>query len=420
MFTDLPARGFPATRYVWISAYAYAHSSLWNSLHPIILPALLLGMVPEAQKNSYLGLLTFLGLALAVVAQPIFAAVSDGSRLAWGRRRPYMIAGTLLALPFLGGIGIATTFALLLVFYLLLQIASNIAQGAYQAFIPDLVPSERRGLASGAKSFAEILGVVLATLLVGRLMDSYLQTQQTAWLWTALAALAAGLLLAVAITQAGVPEIPQRAPLSESLGRRLREGLRVYRREGGQFGWFLLSRFLFILPITAVQSFAFFYMRDAIRVENPASATATMVALIALAILVLVYPVGLLSDRVGRRPIILAAGFFGVLGAVLLVSATTYEQVLAFGTLIGVGVGLFLSANWALATDVSVGEEAGKYLGLTNLATAGGAAAARLNGPFIDLFNGLSAGSGYTFLFSACALSFLGGAWAITRVKDFR
>ncbi|RPJ19417.1 MAG: hypothetical protein EHM33_30310, partial [Chloroflexi bacterium] len=58
-----------------------------------------------------------------------------------------------------------------------------------------------------------------------------------------------------------------------------------------------------------------------------------------------------------------------------------------FGSVLGAGIGLFLTANWALATSLAPEQEAGKYLGLTNLATAGSAALARLEGPVIDGLN---------------------------------
>ncbi len=41
-------------------------SFMWNSLHPIVLPAVLLHLVPTQAKNSYLGGLTFFGLLLAM------------------------------------------------------------------------------------------------------------------------------------------------------------------------------------------------------------------------------------------------------------------------------------------------------------------------------------------------------------------
>jgi predicted MFS family arabinose efflux permease len=87
------------------------------------------------------------------------------------------------------------------------------------------------------------------------------------------------------------------------------------------------------------------------------------------------------------------------------------------GSLIGVATGVFMSSNWALAIDlIPKGEEA-KYLGLTNLATAGGAALARLIGPAIDFFNAFSSGLGYSVMFLACFLYFLTGALLVLKIR---
>ena len=52
-------------------------------------------------------------------------------------------------------------------------------------------------------------------------------------------------------------------------------------------------------------------------------------------------------------------------------------------------------------------QETGKFLGLVNLATAGAAAASRLQGPMIDLLNSLQPGAwfGYSAIFVLGALS---------------
>jgi len=76
-----------------------------------------------------------------------------------------------------------------------------------------------------------------------------------------------------------------------------------------------------------------------------------------------------------------------------------------------------MSTNWALATDlVAKGEEA-RYLGLTNLPTAGGAALARLIGPVIDFFNTYSSGLGYSVMLLACFLYFLIGSALLMKIK---
>ena len=81
-------------------------------------------------------------------------------------------------------------------------------------------------------------------------------------------------------------------------------------------------------------------------------------------------------------------------------------------------MGAFLSANWALATDLIPKTEPGKYLGLTNLATAGGGAIARLGGPLIDFFNARQPGQGYSVLFILTCFLFLLGTAILAKVRE--
>ena len=88
------------------------------------------------------------------------------------------------------------------------------------------------------------------------------------------------------------------------------------------------------------------------------------------------------------------------------------------GGLMGVSFGAFMSTNWALATDlVAKGEEA-RYLGLTNLATAGGAALARLIGPVIDFFNAYSTNLGYSVMLLACFVYFVAGSLLLLKIRQ--
>ena len=84
-----------------LNAYWFGLSVMWNSLHVIILPAVLLNFVPETLKNTYLGLMTFVGLIIAMGVQPISGWLSDRWQSAWGRRRPLMSLGTALNFIFL-------------------------------------------------------------------------------------------------------------------------------------------------------------------------------------------------------------------------------------------------------------------------------------------------------------------------------
>ena len=51
--------------YVKITLFGFGLTALYQSLHTIVLPLRLLDFVPEADKNTYLGLVTLSGLLLA-------------------------------------------------------------------------------------------------------------------------------------------------------------------------------------------------------------------------------------------------------------------------------------------------------------------------------------------------------------------
>jgi Na+/melibiose symporter-like transporter len=403
--------------YIKITIFGFALTALWQSLHTIILPLRLLDFVPEAQKNTYLGLMTLTGLFLAMLVQPIAGAISDRSDFAWGRRRPYILIGGIIALLIIPGFGLAGGFAAIFAVYCLLQLATNTAQGPFQAFIPDLVPRNRRGAASGVKALLEIVGGVILVYLASLFMDRYYSGEGSHWLWLVLGLLGVVLLGAVMVTIIMVKEpratiINHRVSLPAALLQTAREVL-----GNRDLVWFLASRLLVYMAFTTIQQFALYFLRDVIGVTEPAEATARFSIFAVVGMLIVVWPAGYLSDRIGRKPITIASGLLGALGIAVIALSQEYGTILWAAAIIGVAIGAFNSTNWALATDlVTKGEEA-RYLGIANMATAGGAALARAIGPAIDYFNGQSHGLGYTFMLMVCLAYFIVGAALVLKVK---
>jgi len=403
--------------YVKITIFGFATSALWSSLHSIILPLRLLDFVGESQKNTYLGLLTFSGLALAILVQPVAGSMSDSSGFRWGRRRPYVLFGTLVALVILPGIGLAERLVVIFFVYCLLQISANTAQGPYQALIPDLVPEGKRGRASGVKVLLEILGGIALVRLVGYLMGQYATGRESQWLWWVLGSLGGALLVAMLVTVITVKERPLDVHRHLSLLPALRRSFRIDVKAKPDFIMFLVSRLLIIMALTTLQTFALYFLRDVIGVTNPAEVTADLLIVVGIGMLAAVYPAGRLTDRIGRRPVGVLAALLGALGIAIFFLSTRYGHIMFGGAIIGVATGAFMSSNWALATDLATKGEEARYLGLTNLATAGGAALARLAGPGIDFFNRSSAGLGYQVMLGACFVYFIVGAILLIRIK---
>jgi Na+/melibiose symporter-like transporter len=411
---------FAPADYVKVTILGFGLSALWASMHTIVLPLRLLDFAPESLKNSYLGYLTFAGLALAMLVQPIVGAASDRSGFPWGRRRPYILAGTIVLLLLIPGIGLWESYAAVFVCYCLMQIASNTAQGPYQGLIPDLVPEGKRGLASGVKSLLEMIGGVSLARLAAYFMDQYSPGEGGYWLWLTLGTLGAVFLATALVTLLTVREQPgtgRRAttPLTDIL-----KSFQIDFKRHKNFIWFLVSRGLLGMPGVILQTFALYYLTDVTGVDNPAGAAANLLIAVGAALIAVVYFAGRLSDRLGRKPIILSSGLIGAVGIVLLYLSDSYVQVLLAGALIGLASGAFLSTSWAMATDLAPEGEEAKYLGLTNLAMAAGSALARLIGPLIDFFNTVETNMGYSVMLLACFLCFIVGSLLVLKVRRVR
>ena len=412
---------FRAVDYIKISLFGFAIAALWSSLHTIVLQVRLLDFVPESSKNTYLGYLTFTGLILAMLVQPIAGAISDRSGFGWGRRRPFILLGTLLVLMLLPGIVLARNYVAIFVVYCLLQISSNTAHGPYQGFIPDLVPAGKLGLASGVKTMFEILGGIALLFPIALFMNRYSAGQGGSWLWLGLGMPAIVLLVAMVATTVTVKEERRVATSQMSLSATLYKTFKIDVKASPGFIWFLASRLFVVMAYATLQTFAFYFLKDVVGLADPASATAKYLIVTVAGTLVLVYPAGLLSDKIGRKPVVIFAGVLGALGIVLIfMFQHSLTSVVLCGGLVGMSFGTFMSTNWALAVDlVPPGEEA-RYLGLTNLATAGGAALARLMGPVIDFYNAAGPNLGYSVMLLGCFICFIVGSVLVLGVKKRR
>ena len=378
-------------QFYWISI-----SFMWNSLHVIILPALLLWLVPETLKNTYLGLLTFAGLILAMIIQPLSGAISDRWVSPWGRRRPLILIGTVFDFFFLIFLGWAGGLAWLAFGYIGLQISSNIAHGPMQGLLPDQVPEEQLGRASGFKNFMDITGLIISSLLIGRLYNP-----STRHPIGAICLIAGLLAVCASVTLLGVKEQPSTGQELSIQRVSLYNSFRIDWKKHRAFGWLILSRFFYLISIYGIQVFGQYFVRDVLQVENPVKLTGDFLALITIVLVVFTVFGGWLGDRLGHKTISLTASLIGGTGCFLLIWARTPQALLIFGTIMGIGLGLFLTANWALANELAPIQEAGKFMGLTNLATAGAGAIGRLEGPFIDILNNARPGAwwGYSALF---------------------
>jgi MFS family permease len=478
--------------YITINIYWLGINVASGIITPVLLPYLVVLFAPVELKNTYLATIRVIGLAVAMMVQPMAGMFSDRSTHPAGRRRPYIAGGTLFNVLFLliigasplfvsSGLdsfvqpllGVTAAYAVLLVGIVLLQVSSNVAHGALQGLIPDLVPENQRGRASGIKAIMELLPIFLV-VFVGPLVDAgriwlTVSIMVTAFvvcmLITVLAVheeprkekppdsirepilrLVALTIIFVAVTQAAVWIVrysgTQLSRAGAALGTQVViigiaglagmagaifvgvyfgawVGIGKEARQRTSFIWWVINRLLFLAAVGSIQGFAQYFLGDVLRIPNAATMTTVLLAVVAVFLMATALGGGYLADRIGRKRLIALAGLIAAGGTLLLLFARSIPVVIISGSVIGIGAGTFMATNWALGTDLAPKQEAGRYLGISNLAGAGaGIVGAGIGGPMADFFNSLRPGLGYLVVFGIYAGLFLLSVAALTQVKD--
>ena len=254
-----------------------------------------------------------------------------------------------------------------------IQVFLNLANGLYQALIPDLVPPERHGKASGymglMQLFGQAGGLAIAGLLAGRsslLLRSWSQ-EQRASLITVL--LAAGLLVAMLLTVALVREKrwtlePGKPPLSA-----WRQMLHIPLRDHPDFAWLIVSRFLINLGF--LYGDLFFALLPAIRCGREHVRkwyTFLIMGIATVSGLAGNWPAGVWSDRVSKKRIVYISCGITALAAVLFLSISSVKLALATAVLFGAGWGAFSAVDWALACNLLPKEDSARWMGIWHFA----------------------------------------------------
>jgi MFS family permease len=405
----------PLSQLVTLSVYWLGIQTIWGGLNITIIPGRLDDLSRDTQ-GTLLAIVMLVGAVAPIVIQPTVGVISDFTVTRWGRRKPYIVIGSLLDVVFLAGIAFSNDFIALVAFYVLLQVSSNFAQGPFQGYVPDLVPARQVGLASGLMglmlTLGTIAGVGIAT--VGGLVNN-----------VPLATLALGVVEVVTMvvlvvtvdegTAAPRRDRPWRDIALSAWGRDILQQRDVL--------WLLLVRLLFLGAYNATLIAVGYFRRSHGLSDADADATVFLAtAIVGVSTALAALPGGRLSDRFGRRPVIWSAALIAGIGLLGVTVAPTAAFAVAAWVPFGIGMGTFLSADWALMADVIPKKTAGRYMGILTAGTAmAGPVFIVVAGPIQDLVAGAFGDPMGPRAAMAMAVAFLGiSAVALTRVNPRR
>jgi MFS family permease len=412
------------------------------------------------------------GLIIAMLVQPAVGLISDRSTSRFGRRRPFIFIGTLLDLFILAAIALSWNYWSLFAAIMLIQFTANISHGALQGLIPDLVPEDQRGRASAVKSIFELIPIALVVYLIAHIVASGqlslaviltgaglliaalattlfvkeqpLKEKPNTPFWPPLIRVvgmiagiiigaAAGLLgggllgglagliswpfaggdaaLAILVGVGGFIAMILAIVIGVWAGSRLTIGKAASQH--ASFIWWIVNRLLFFAAITSLRSFAlyFFEFSFGASLEEATAMVGNLTLMVGLFLIASAVPAGWLSDRIGQRKLIGLSGIIAAGGGFLLLGTILVPNILLIyvaGSILGLASGAFMTTNWAMGTNLVPPKEAGRYLGVSNLAGAGaGLIGYGIGAPMADYLNKFAPGLGYITTFAAYGVLFL-------------
>ena len=408
---------FGNLRHTALSAFWFGNFFLWQPLTTVVIQNQIDAVVPKANQGTAIGLAVSIGGLFAMTIPPIIGAISDRLNTPFGRRRPIMVGATLLTLPGLLVLATASTYPQIVIGYAWVQFFFNAAGAAFAGIIPDVVPAQDFGRASGFLATMVQLGsgagLFANTIFTGTHLDR--------WIYLAFAVVMVLTLIPTSLAASGEGS----QPLPPRVHRPPRAAIHEFFRPmlGGDFAWVIFTRFFVSAGITAVAYYLNNFFRDVVGVSDPGQFTSVWF----LVVLVVAIPFGLaggyFSDRLRKRKVfVFASGGFQAFVALIFIAffPKAIPIVFVLGAAYGIGYGLYYAVDWALACDTLPDRaSSAKDMGLFHIAlTLPQFVVPFFAGPALDHFNAVSPNLGYRVVFASAIVLLAIGTVFVSRIRS--
>lgn len=399
----------PAIRVSW--AWTTRFGLLWFGLWLAYLGPVQLALpnqfdaLDSAHKVRDFGVVSGVTGVAALVALPVFGALCDRTRSRFGRRRSWILGGTLVFAAGLVLTGAQRSWVGVGITWLIATLGLDAATVGATAVIADDVPDEQRGTISAAVYGPQALGI-----LVGVAALTVLDNQGV----LGYGVLAGVLVVAVVPFVRHYRDRPD-IPTPPLLLRAVLAGMWVDPRENPDFGWAFAGRLLVNLGNALGTTYLLYFLQDDLRLSDPDG------GLLVLTVVYLAFSIastvvgGRASDRSGRRRNWVAvAAILQAIAALLLTFVPHFGVAIVAAAFLGAGYGAYMSVDQALVTAVLPdAADRAKDLGIMNVGSVGPQALAPLAAALV-----IGELGGYSVLFAAAGLTTILGAVCVYRIRS--
>ncbi|TXR52835.1 MFS transporter [Quadrisphaera setariae] len=371
-------------------------------------------IVPEAGRTEAVAVVAAFGAAAAFLANVVFGRLSDRTTSRWGRRRPWIVGGTVVMTLAFAVMALGTDVATVTAGWFLAQAGANAALAPFVATLADQVPQLQRGTVAAVIGMAQNVGIYGGTLVAQFFQGNLLLM----FVGPALLAVIAMAVYAVVLPDQVLPAKPPRMGL--------REWARTFwvsPRKHPDFALAWWSRFLITLATFMFTTFRLFYMEDRIGLDagSAVAAVSTGVLIYTVVLLVVAPLAGWVSDRTGRRKALVAGStlVFAV-GTAMLTQASDVSHFYLVEAVLGLAYGIYVGVDLALVVDVLPDpDDSGKDLGVFNMANAlPQTLAPALGGALLAV--GSATGQNYDLLLWVAVAASVVGALVVLPIRSVR
>jgi MFS family permease len=409
---------FGPVRHLALASWWFGSNFHWLPIGGILIQAQVRGLVPPGAEGTAIGAVVGAGGIFAVLVPPLVGFYSDHLTTRWGRRRPIMVVGVAGDLVGLMLMMTAHSVLQLAAGYLVIQLFANAAGAAYAGIIPDVVPDQEFGRASGYLSAMFTLGGLAGVLAAFALAAAH----QLTLAYLAIAVVVVVTLLPVLWVARDEGRTPVPAREAVSLAEEVKRFVRPLTQ--GDFAWVIFTRLMMTAAVSVVYYFLSPFFRSVVHVPNPDQFTAEWLLVVFIAAIPLGFLGGRLSDRAGRKPFVYASSAFqgGVALLFIVLYPTSVPFVIGLGVLFGLGYGLYYAVDWALACDTLPDRTASaKDMGLFHVAyTLPQTIFPLVAGFVLDFVNRNGGDQGYRVVFGCSIVFFALGTVFVSRIRSVR
>jgi MFS family permease len=324
--------------------------------------AVRIAQIDPANRNTILAIGLSVPSFLAVVIVPLVGVLSDRTRSRLGRRRPWMLAGTVLGVLGAVLLGLGTSVPVVLIGWTVSFAGYSVVAAMIITHLGDRLPEIQRGKVMGGLGALSQIGPVIGVAVAAAASSS----PALMFIFPGVLAAVGGLIFIAVMKD---DQVTGALP-AFNLPRLLR-GFWFNPRKHPNLGWVILSRALIFLALSFFGLYTVYLLGE--RLGLDAAAIGALSATIGLggvvtAILGAVGS-GWLSDKLGyRKPFLVISGL--LLGAAMLLVATMTNvgQYAVAALLSSFAIGVYGAVDQATGLDVMPREgENGRYLAIFGL-----------------------------------------------------